>query len=78
MIRRTRTEIDKYYGEDLKRQGLKFPEVANPEPLFYKLNKIENEVFNETIRSLTHDFKYARYTPIAYYTGDHDEHEVQS
>ena len=57
MIRRTRTEIEKYYGEDLKRQGLKFPEVANPEPLFYKLNKTENEVFNETIRSLTHDFK---------------------
>ena len=78
MIRRTRTEIDKYYGEDLKRQGLKFPEVANPEPLFYKFNKVENEVFNETIRSLTHDFKYARYTPLAYYTGKRDEHEVQS
>ena len=67
MIRRTRTEIEKYYGEDLKRQGLKFPEVANPEPLFYKFNKTENEVFDETIRSLTHDFKYARYTPLAYY-----------
>ena len=39
MIRRTRTEIEKYYGEDLKRQGFKFPEVANPEPLFYKFNK---------------------------------------
>jgi hypothetical protein len=62
MIRRTRTEIEKYYGKDLKRQGLKFPEVANPEPLFYKFNKIESEVFDETIRSLTHDFKYARYT----------------
>ena len=78
MIRRTRTEIEKYYGEDLKRQGLKFPEVANPEPLFYKFNKTENEVFDETIRSLTHDFKYARYTPLAYYTGDRDEQEVQS
>jgi superfamily II DNA or RNA helicase len=78
MIRRTRTEIDKYYGEDLKRQSLKFPEVANPEPLFYKFNKVENEVFNETIRSLEHDFKYARYTPLAYYTGKHDEQEVQS
>jgi superfamily II DNA/RNA helicase len=78
MIRRTRTEIERYYGEDLKRQGLKFPEVANPEPLFYKFNKVENEVFDETIRSLTHDFKYARYTPLAYYTGDRDEQEVQS
>lgn len=78
MIRRTRTEIDNYYGEDLRKQGLKFPEVANPEPLFYKFNQTEAEVFNETIRSLTHDLKYARYTPLAYYTGDRDEQDVQS
>ena len=78
MIRRTRTEIERYYGEDLKQQGLKFPEVANPEPLFYKFNKTEGEVFEETIRSLTHDFKYARYTPLAYYTGERDEQDVQS
>jgi len=78
MIRRTRTEIEKYYGEDLRRQGLKFPEVANPEPLFYKFNKVEGEVFDETIRSLTHDLKYARYTPLAYYTGERTEQEVQS
>jgi superfamily II DNA/RNA helicase len=78
MIRRTRTEIERYYGEDLKQQGLKFPEVANPEPLFYKFNKTEGEVFEETIRSLTHDFKYARYTPLAYYTGGRDEQDVQS
>jgi superfamily II DNA or RNA helicase len=78
MIRRTRAEIERYYGEDLKRQGLKFPEVANPAPLFYKFNKVEAEVFDETIRSLTHDFKYARYTPLAYYTGERDEQDVQS
>lgn len=78
MIRRTRSEIEKYYGEDLRRQGMKFPEVANPEPLFYKFNKAESQVFDETIRALTHDFKYARYTPLAYYTGDRDEQEVLS
>jgi superfamily II DNA or RNA helicase len=78
MIRRTRSEIEKYYGADLKKQGLKFPEVANPETLFYKFNKVESEVFDETIRSLTHDFKYARYTPLAYYTGKRDLHEIQS
>ncbi len=78
MIRRTRSEIEKYYGEDLRRQGMKFPEVANPEPLFYKFNKVEAQVFDETIRALTHDFKYARYTPLAYYTGERDEQEVLS
>ena len=78
MIRRTRTEIERYYGEDLKQQGLKFPEVMNPEPLFYKFNQTEAAVFDETIRSLTHDLQYARYTPLAYYTGDRDEQEIQS
>ena len=78
MIRRTRTEIENYYGADLKQQGLQFPEVADPEPLFYTFNPVEAEVFNETIRLLTHDFKYARYTPLAYYTGERDEQAVQS
>src|SRR5205807_9469594 len=78
MIRRTRTEIEKYYGEDLRKQGFKFPEVADPEPLFYKFNKIENEVFNETIRSLAHDFKFARYKPLEYYEGERTEQEIQS
>ena len=56
MIRRTRTEIAKYYGDDLSAQDLKFPEVADPEPLFYKFNKTENEIFNETIRLIAQDF----------------------
>jgi superfamily II DNA or RNA helicase len=34
MVRRTRTEITKYFAEDLKEQKLKFPEVEDPEPLF--------------------------------------------
>ena len=48
---------------------MKFPEVQDPEPLFYKFNKSENEIFDETIRLLTHEFKYARYKPLTYYTG---------
>lgn len=56
MIRRTRNEIVKYYGDDLAKQGLKFPEVADPQPLFYKFNKTENEIFSETVHLLTKDF----------------------
>ena len=78
MIRRTRNEIMKYYGDDLKLQGFKFPDVADPQPLFYKFSKTENEIFNETVRLLTMDFKYARYKPLAYYEGDRAEREVQS
>src|SRR5713101_179243 len=78
MIRRTRTEIMKYYGEDLNLQGLKFPDVTDPQPLFYKFSKSENEVFLETIRLLTKDFTYARYKPLTYYEGAIEEQQKQS
>src|SRR3984893_15873114 len=78
MIRRRRTEIAKYYGDDLSAQNLKFPEVADPQPLFYKFNKSENEIFNETIRLITHGFSYARYQPLVYYVGKRTEQQLQS
>jgi superfamily II DNA/RNA helicase len=78
MIRRTRSEIVKYYGDDLNEQGLKFPDVADPKPLFYKFSNTENDIFTETIRLLVQEFKYARYKPLTYYEGAHEEREVQS
>lgn len=78
MIRRTRTEIMKYYGEDLKLQGLKFPDVADPQPLFYKFSKAESEIFDETVRLLIKDFVYARYKPLSYYEGEVEEQQRQS
>lgn len=77
MIRRTRTEIEKYYGEDMRRQGLKFPTVDDPQPLFYKFSKTENEVFDETVRLLATEFTYARYRPLTYYERKIDERELQ-
>jgi hypothetical protein len=78
MIRRTRTEIERYYGEDMKQQGLRFPEVRDPEPLFYRFNKQENGIFDQTIRLLVLEFKYARYKPLTYYEGKRPEQELQS
>ncbi len=75
MIRRTRNEIMRYYGEDLKLQGLKFPDVADPQPLFYKFSKAENEIFNETVRLITQAFGYARYKPLTYYEGKREQRE---
>jgi len=68
MVRRTRTEIEKYFKEDLKSQNLKFPKVSPPEPIFYKLNERLNNIFTETIKLITDEkqFKYARYTPLLY------------
>ncbi len=70
MVRRTRSEVIKYYFEDLKKTGLKFPDVADPSPAFYELNKEEDEIFSETIKLITQDFQYARYTPLLYLKED--------
>lgn len=66
MIRRTRSEIKKYFADDLKRNHVKFPEVEDPKPFYYQLNKLEEEIFDETVFLLTKKFKYARYTPLLY------------
>lgn len=79
MIRRTRSEITKYYGEDLAQQGLRFPDVVDPEALFYTFSEKEEKAFTETIRLIVHDFKYARYKPLSpgYYKGDIDQLDQQ-
>ncbi|MHB8278810.1 MAG: helicase-related protein, partial [Candidatus Humimicrobiaceae bacterium] len=77
MVRRTRSEIENYFSQDLKKQNLKFPDVEEPKPLFYELNETENEVFNKTIELIAKDFIYARYTPMLYYNGKITEFEKQ-
>ncbi|MBM3435598.1 MAG: helicase [Bacteroidetes bacterium] len=69
MVRRTRTEIEKYFDKDIKSQNLKFPDVEKPAPLFYELNDREDEIFNKTIELIAKKFKYARYMPMLYYEG---------
>ena len=65
MIRRTRSEIVEYYGDDLKRQGLTFPQVGNPEKIVYAFDDQTDGVFTDTIEQIK-SFKYARYTPLLY------------
>ncbi|MHB8277989.1 MAG: helicase-related protein, partial [Candidatus Humimicrobiaceae bacterium] len=77
MVRRTRSEIEKYFSLDLKKQNLKFPAVEEPKPLFYELNETENEVFNKTIELIAKNFTYARYTPMLYYNSKITEFEKQ-
>lgn len=73
MVRRTRGEITRFYGDDLAAQGLKFPEVSSPVPVFYELSKRENEIFTRTIERITKQITYARYRPLTYYAGKLDE-----
>ncbi len=70
IVRRTRNEITKYFAQDLKDQKLKFPEVADPEPVFYQLDSNEDMVFTRTIELIVNKFTYSRYTPMLYYKGE--------
>lgn len=65
MVRRTRSEVVEYFKQDVQQQGLKFPEVQKPIPLFYKLNEVEESIFSETIK-LMKSLTYARYVPMLY------------
>ncbi|MDA8091941.1 MAG: helicase-related protein [Actinomycetota bacterium] len=77
MVRRTRTEVNKYFGDDIQKQGLSFPEVDDPKRIIYTFdNKIE-KVFNETM-SLLKGFSYTRYTPLLYLKTPVSEFEQQS
>ncbi len=78
MVRRTRTEIEKYFYQDIKSQNLKFPDVEKPVPLFYELSDREDEIFSRTIELIAQKFKYARYMPMLYYEGKVDQLEKQS
>ncbi len=66
MVRRTRSEIEKYFAEDLKKNNIKFPEVEDPKPFYYQLNEEEDKIFMETVSLITQKFKYARYMPLLY------------
>ncbi|MDQ7797803.1 MAG: helicase-related protein [Candidatus Edwardsbacteria bacterium] len=78
IVRRTRTEIEKYFKNDLDKQKIKFPDVKKPEPLYYILNKQEDEIFNETIELISGKFTYARYMPMLYLKEGVDQLEAQS
>ena len=65
MIRRTRSEIEQYYADDLAKQGLTFPKAGSPEKIIYTFDDKTNEAFNETIATIR-DFGYTRYTPLLF------------
>ncbi len=74
MIRRTRTDIKNHFKNDIKKQGLFFPEVQPPQEVIYEFDNYTNDIFNKTIRIIgTKDappgekLSYARYQPKTYF-----------
>jgi superfamily II DNA or RNA helicase len=69
MVRRTRSDVMTYFSQDMKMQGLTFPDLDNPQKIVYTYEGDLEEIFKETIISLQ-EFTYARYTPLLYYIGN--------
>ena len=65
MIRRTRSEIQEYYKDDLEKQGLSFPTAGSPEKIIYTFDELTDETFTETV-AVIKDFHYSRYMPLTY------------
>ncbi len=69
-VRRTRRDLKNYpkYIEDIKSQGIEFPEIAAPRPKLYLLNAKLSKMFYHTVFYLTDTDKinYFRYQAIAY------------
>ena len=79
MVRRTRTEIARYYRKDMQNQGLSFPELLPPGKIIYEFDENVENAFDRTIELLKgNNFRYARYTPLLYLKNDLDQLEAQS
>lgn len=76
MIRRTRKEIAEFYADDLRRQGLSFPELGTPEKVVYTFDEDTDEVFTHTMQTIK-NLKYARYSPLLYLENPSKEQRTQ-
>ena len=69
MIRRTRTDVKKYYGADMEKQGLVFPEVSGPNRLEYIMSPSLATLFSDTMNMIVphKDFLFNDSNYICYY-----------
>lgn len=49
LVRRTRTDIQKYYPEDMEHQNICFPSISGPHSLKYKMDALLCNLFNRTM-----------------------------
>lgn len=85
--RRTRTDIEKYYSEDMKSQGLVFPKTVGPNSLKYTMDKELAQLFADTMSmvapteeemSQTDEWiGYFRYRAIEYFSDPEKEEKYR-
>lgn len=74
-VRRTRTDLleNEAYKKDLDEQGIVFPTVHQPQPLYYELDKTLSALYDKTINVLSNKkegLTYFRYQAIKYLSED--------
>lgn len=83
MVRRTRTDVQKYYADDMQRQGLVFPKVVGPNELEYRMDTQLSRLFAETMdiiapsddckRTGNRCLNYYRYRAIQFMASEEDK-----
>ncbi len=81
--RRTRTDIKKYYGDDMKAQGIVFPKIVGPIDLQYVMDDELAQLFSDTMRIIAPSdeekqksdnwLRYYRYRIIEYFADPANE-----
>ena len=65
MIRRTRTDIKKYYAEDMKINKIDFPDITDPNRIVYELSPNTEKIFDKTIELIS-KLKKIRWDPVRF------------
>jgi superfamily II DNA or RNA helicase len=69
MVRRTRTDVQKYYKDDMERRHLKFPTIEGPHELKYQMDSVLSLLFAETMDIIapTEEYKLQSDRYLSYY-----------
>ena len=69
MVRRTRTDVQMYYADDMERQHLKFPKIEGPNELEYQMDSQLSHLFADTMDIIapTEEYKLQSNRYLSYY-----------
>jgi superfamily II DNA or RNA helicase len=69
LVRRTRTDVQEFYKDDIKKQGIVFPHISGPHPLEYKMESGLATLFADTMNLIapTDDFRFDNSDFLCYY-----------
>lgn len=69
LVRRTRTDVQKYYKDDIGKQGIVFPKISGPHSIEYQMESGLAKLFADTMNLIapTEDFRFDNSNYLCYY-----------